>query len=49
MINKIQELSFEFMILKESFLPKRISSKRINANMKKTVYALVFFFHKLNI
>lgn len=47
MINKIQELFFEFMIKKESFLPKRISSKRIN--MKKTVYALAFFFHKLNI
>lgn len=44
MMNKIQELSFEFMIKREIFLPKRISLKRINANiMKETVYALFFF------
>lgn len=49
MINKIQELSFEFMILKESFLPKRISSKRINAYEENGVCIGFFFFHKLNI
>lgn len=48
MINKIQELSIEFMIIKESFLPKRISSKRINAYYEGNGLCIVFF-HKLNI
>lgn len=48
MINKIQELSIEFMIIKESFLPKRISSKRINA-YEENGLCIVFFHNKLNI
>lgn len=48
MINKIQELSFEFMIKREFFYPKEYHQNESMLIMKKTVYAL-FFFHKLNI
>lgn len=48
MINKIQELSFEFMILKKVFYPKEYHQNE-SMLMKKMVYALGFFFHKLNI
>lgn len=48
MINKIQELFFEFMIKKESFLFKRILLKRINV-YEENGLCIGFFFYKLNI